>query len=126
LSAVEEIRIKLESRLDVLEEEIESLRSALTALDAQEANGSGPETSSDTASATPPATTRAVASTTRRGRRGASSRTSRAAAAELERRLAETGGTTAVELARETGTDYAEVLARIQELERAGQGRKSG
>lgn len=119
MSAVEEIRIKLETRLDVLEEEIESLRSALTALDVQERNET--EARNETAAGT--TTTRP---TRRRG--ATSSRASRAAAAaaELERQLAETGGTSAVELARETGTDYGEVLARIQELERAGRGRQAG
>lgn len=128
LSAVEEIRAKLEAYLRVLEEEIESLRSALSALDAQEAasaaatppappqerpvnarNGDAPqdETRNDKARSRARPTTRARKSP-------------RAASAELEQLLAQTGGVSAVELARQTGTDYGEVLARIQELERAG------
>ncbi len=122
MSAVEEIRIKLESRLGVLEEEIESLRSALSALDAQAA-----DTAEDLAEAVDdrPARTRAAASPVKRARpRNGNGRKPRApAAAELEQLLAQTGGMSAVELARQTGTDYGEVLARIQELERAGQAR---
>ncbi len=118
MSAVEEIRIKLESRLGALEEEIESLRSALSALDAQAASENAPPTAEP--SERPPAT----AKRTRRSARNGNARKPRAtASAELEQLLAQTGGMSAVELARQTGTDYGEVLARIQELERAGQAR---
>lgn len=118
MSAVEEIRIKLEARLREIDTEIESLRSALNALDEQAAAsqaGQIPEA---------PSPRPAVSNGRRRAaRNGAAPRRSARASAELEQLLAQTGGMTAVELARETGTDYAEVLARIQELERAGRAR---
>ena len=41
MSAVEDIRIKLENRLNELEQEIESLRCALTALDDEQASAPG-------------------------------------------------------------------------------------
>jgi len=113
LSAVEEIRTKLETRLREVEAEIESLQDALTALDEQAAAEEQ----------------RGAPTTARRGRRSASTRGGRARDAhaepspELERLLAETGGMSAVELARQTGTDYGAVLARIRELEHAGRRR---
>jgi phage shock protein A len=144
VSAVEDIRIKLENRLNVLEQEIESLRCALTALDDEQAPEQPPAASApaDAPSSPSPQTDRAAsppATATRRRapRRARASATGDAGAApsrkdgadeassaELERLLAETGGLTAVELARQTGTDYGEVLARIRQLERAGQGRR--
>jgi hypothetical protein len=145
VSAVEDIRIKLENRLNVLEQEIESLRSALTALDDQEAadrspiasaqtdGAPSPSAQADGASSTPPVSPRRRR-TPRRPRAsapaddGASQApedgAGRPSSAELERLLAETGGLTAVELARRTGTDYGVVLARIRQLERAGEGRR--
>ncbi len=132
MSAVEDIRIKLETRLRVVEDEIESLRSALTALDDQEAAAVGP-TESEAAAERSPEDARAKApgpARRGRGRRAVASRSTEpeappaAASAELERLLAETGGINAVELARETGTDYGVVLARIRQLEQAGQGRR--
>jgi hypothetical protein len=129
MSAVEDIRIKLEQRLREVDQEIESLRSALTALDVEEAAAQAagiaapPEAGSD-----PPPEIKARRRGGRRGRAGApagesNGSTDITSSAELERLLAETGGSTAVELARQTGTDYGVVLARIRQLERAGQGR---
>ena len=120
MSAVEDIRIKLENRLILCEQEIESLRTALAALDTEQAAASAP---ADTPSTTPAVRRRHVrtnggaTSTAKPRRNGPSS-------AELERLLAETGGSSAVELARQTGTDYGEVLARIRQLEQAGQSRR--
>ena len=144
MSAVEDIRIKLENRLNVLEQEIESLRCALTALDDEQATERLPAVGApaDTPSSPSPQTDRAPSpratppprSAPRRSR--ASARGDAAAppspedgadetsSAELERLLAETGGLTAVELARQTGTDYGAVLARIRQLERAGRGHR--
>jgi hypothetical protein len=142
VSAVEDIRIKLENRLNVLEQEIESLRSALTALDDQQATERAPAASppAETPSSPIPPSDRAPSpspprrGTPRRARAsakgGAGASPSRedgadeASSAELERLLAETGGLTAVELARRTGTDYGAVLARIRQLEQAGQSRR--
>ena len=122
LSAVEDIRIKLENRLVLCEQEIESLRTALDALDDEQAAANG---AADAPSTTP-------AARRRPGRRPAAGgapktvkpRRNGPSSAELERLLAETGGSSAVELARQTGTDYAEVLARIRQLEQAGQSRR--
>ena len=144
MSAVEDIRIKLENRLNMLEQEIESLRSALTALDDEHATERPPAASApaDTPSSPIPQTDRAASPpatpprrrTPRRARASASGDAGaapcredgadEASSAELERLLAETGGLTAVELARQTGTDYGVVLARIRQLEQAGQGRR--
>jgi hypothetical protein len=129
VSAVEEIRLKLETRLGELDQEIASLRSALTALDAEAAAGVIGAVEVP-APAAPPAET-VTARNGRRAPKRRSSGPSRTAngggrtparqrpSAELERELAETGGTSTVELARHTGADYAEVLARSRELERA-------
>jgi peptidoglycan hydrolase CwlO-like protein len=119
MSAVDDIRVKVQARLDELEQEIASLRVALAALDAQEARATG-EAGAPAGARRPPAGSRARAAR----RAGAKSRTganrsSPTPSPELERQLAETGGASAVELARQTGTDYAEVLARIRELEQA-------
>ena len=117
MSAVEEIRSKLESRLSVLETEIESLRSALGALE----SGDLTVTAADgiAAPAVPASPNGSKPSTPRRGRtRRATTKLERSA--ELERVLAETGGHDAVELARQTGTDYGVVLERIRQLEQAG------
>jgi hypothetical protein len=143
VSAVEEIRIKLEHRLRQVEVEIDSLREALHAMAAEaaaHADGATDVAPAELPHAVEARTAPARARTTRRsgrqrstgtGRRNGSAAPSRAPAPrdrardlELERRLAETGGMSAVELARETGTDYAEVLERIRELERAGRARE--
>jgi peptidoglycan hydrolase CwlO-like protein len=119
MSAVDDIRVKVQDRLDELEQEIASLREALAALDAQEARATE-EAAAPAGAGRPQAGSRP-----RAGRRAAGkSRTGTARAhstpsPELERQLVETGGASAVELARQTGTDYAEVLARIRELEQA-------
>jgi pyruvate/2-oxoglutarate dehydrogenase complex dihydrolipoamide acyltransferase (E2) component len=123
VSAVEDIRIKLENRLIVVEQEIESLRCALTALDheqaasASQAEAAGAGTA---AAPVPPPRRRA----TRRRTAATADGADHASSAELERLLAETGGLTAVELARQTGTDYGVVLARIRQLEEAGRSRR--
>jgi hypothetical protein len=123
VSAVDDIRIKLETHLSELEEEIESLRVALSALDATAAaeaqSGSDePPAAHEPSPRTPRA--RRSARSPRSPRASRAPRTKRRASAELERLLAETGGQEVVELARESGIDPAEVLARIGELERAG------
>lgn len=135
MSAVEDIRIKLEQRLSDLEHEIESLRSALTALDDEEAAARDAAQAATTNASTPPKARKApAASASRSPKSGAGPRRRSAAqrrngggdgpaSAELERLLAETGGLTAVELARQTGTDPAAVLARIRQLEQAGRSR---
>ena len=125
MSAVEEIRIKLEARLTELEQEIESLHGALAALDAEAAaaaSGTAPELEPVvTANGRRRRGSGAARRTTTPVRTTASRRTAAAKppSAELERLLAETGGTSTVELARHTGADYGAVLARIAELERA-------
>jgi hypothetical protein len=132
-STVEEIRIKLETHLNEIEAEIESLRSALSSMDAEAAAAAAARSEAPAAEPTRPSRRRAATNGTRRNGKptnGARSngkpangaarvRRSPKASAELERLLAETGGMTAVELARETGTDYGDVLERIRELERA-------
>ena len=134
MSAVEDIRNLLEQRLTELDEEIESLRCALTALDDEELAARAPEaaaTAQGTVSA-PEATALTAPRTRRRTARQPRASASAdgnggadgASSAELERQLAQRGGLTAVELARQTGTDYAAVLARIRQLEEAGQGRR--
>lgn len=126
MSAVEEIRTKVQGRLSELEQEIESLREALRALDAQAQAAEAPaERPSPRRSAAgngrAARTTRPAANGAARTRRSGTSRPpTQRSSAELERRLAETGGMSAVELARQTGTDYAQVLERIRELEQAG------
>jgi TolA-binding protein len=131
MSAVEDIRIKLEQRLNDLEHEIESLRSALTALDDEEAARRSAEAPT-AVSPTPRKARKAPAAAGARKSAGGPRRRSSAqphgngdgrASAELEQLLAETGGLTAVELARQTGTDPAAVLARIRQLEQAGRSR---
>ncbi len=123
MSAVDDIRLKVQARLDEIEEEIESLRVALAALDAQ--SGAAPVQAPEQAAPASlprsrpgarraPAGRRSTASVRATTRRGKS-----APSPELERQLVETGGASAVELAQQTGTDYAEVLARIRELEQA-------
>jgi hypothetical protein len=126
MSAVDDIRVKVQDRLDELEQEIASLREALAALDAQEARATEQAAAPVQDAAAPAGAGRPQAgSRPRAGRRAAGkSRTGTARARstpspELERQLVETGGASAVELARQTGTDYAEVLARIRELEQA-------
>jgi hypothetical protein len=110
LSAVEEIRVKLETRLHEIEAEIESLRAGLGALEEQAAAKAANPLPK------PPA---------RRTRKanGHATVTSKAARAELEQQLTQAGGADTVELARETGADYGAVLARIRELEQAGRPR---
>jgi pyruvate/2-oxoglutarate dehydrogenase complex dihydrolipoamide acyltransferase (E2) component len=121
VSAVEDIRIKLENRLIVVEQEIESLRCALTALDHEQAASQAEAAGAGTAAApVPPPRRRA----TRRRTAATADGADHASSAELERLLAETGGLTAVELARQTGTDYGVVLARIRQLEEAGRSRR--
>lgn len=129
MSAVEDIRIKLEQRLAELDQEIESLRCALSALDDEEASATQSEAPTPPENSAP-APSRPRRRGGRRARTSASAATKRtsgvdgASSAELERLLAETGGLTAVELARQTGTDYGVVLARIRQLEQAGQSRR--
>lgn len=134
MSAVDDIRMKIERHLADLEEELVSLRGALGALDTEHASEDAD------APAVAPAAGRAAASgraprrpRAQTSRPGARSRRSASTAGprvspdpELERLLAETGGASAVELAKQTGTDPAEVLARIRELERAGRVRDDG
>lgn len=125
MPAIEQIRNNVKARLAELDREIESLREALRALDEQERqaaerdrNAVGPD--DPTARPRKPAARpRKPASRSGKPAR-AKAKTKDGFSPELERLLAETGGTTAVELARQTGTDYAEVLERIRELERAG------
>jgi phage shock protein A len=144
VSAVEDIRIKLEKRLNVLEQEIASLRSALTALDdehgAQQAPAGPPRADASSSPSTQPGPgdsaprTRSPRRPPRRrpaatkddagAERSREDGAGEASSAELERLLAQTGGMTAVELARRTGTDYGVVLARIRQLEQAGQRRR--
>ena len=131
-SPSEEIRAKLISRLAEIDEEVASLRTALEVMDAEasaqaEVNGGAP------APEPRPQPARSGGPADARGRTSRRSGTRRAARAqprpkpvtdprtlaELERELAETGGASTVELARHTGADYGEVLARIRELERA-------
>ncbi len=122
-SAVEEIRIKLETHLNEIEAEIESLRTALSTMDAEAEAAATAHTDSPATVTTRPSRRRAATNGARKNGKRANGTTairrSPKASAELERLLAETGGMTAVELARQTGTDYAEVLERIRELERA-------
>ena len=128
LSAVEEIATKIERRLIDLEDELESLRRALIALEREAAaRPDSAQTSRDgDARGTPasprPRGTRRARRSAARTRAGTDSQAQPAPNRELERLLAETGGISAVELAKQTGTDPAEVLARIRELERAGRG----
>jgi hypothetical protein len=144
-SAVEEIRIKVATRLHEVEAEIDSLRSALEALDTEAEAAAAAHAEAEAAAARAEAApepsagakrragtprSRRGSGAARRGRAGAADpapvKDARAAARleELERVLAETGGPEAVALARATGIDPAEVLARITELERAGRGRE--
>jgi hypothetical protein len=137
LSAVDDIRMKIERRLADLDEELASLRGALGALDTEHA-GEDPGTPAVAAAALgaadperaprrPRTRSRAGAGSRPRGRRTAGAPPARVSPdPELERLLAETGGASAVELAKQTGTDPAEVLARIRELERAGRVRDDG
>lgn len=127
-SAVEEIRIKLETHLNEIEAEIESLRGALSSMDADAAAAAAvppeaPASEAPASETTRPSRRRAAANGARRNGKATNGtapvRRSQKASAELERLLAETGGMTAVELARQTGTDYGDVLERIRELERA-------
>jgi hypothetical protein len=127
LSAVEDIRIKLETRLHEVEAEIESLRAGLGALEAQAAAESSVAASPDAVDSRPaptpiptPRPRRPRARVATNGHRPAPRGPSRA---ELEEMLAQAGGPEAVELARETGADYGVVLARIRELEQAGRPR---
>jgi hypothetical protein len=121
LSTAEEIRANIERYLIELQDEIESLRGALTALDAQAAALPQSVAASRGGEAVK-ATSVRRARRTGRPRRSPERQDQPAADPELERLLAETGGMSAVELAKQTGTDPAEVLARIRELERAGGG----
>ena len=124
----------MEHRLNALEQEIESLRAALAALDDEQAAGRSrsrvpapnclfePAVSSPSPSPPrprpraprPPRPRPAHDGGALAGQARARAATAKSGAispsAELERLLAETGGLTAVELARETGTDYGVVL----------------
>lgn len=120
MSAVEEIRVKLETRLQEVEIEIESLRAGLDALEVQAAAEVQAAEAQTAAKSQPPTTKtkpRARRTAKRNGHTPATSR------AELEQMLARAGGSDTVELARDIGADYGAVLARIRELEQAGRPR---
>lgn len=128
MSAVEEIATKIERRLIDLEDELESLRRALIALEREaaalpdSAHASRDGDAGGAPAARRPRATRRTRRSGARARARADNQAQPAPNPELERLLAETGGISAVELAKQTGTDPAEVLARIRELERAGRG----
>jgi hypothetical protein len=119
MTTTEAIVDSIESRLRELNQEIETLTAARTALD-------GPETSSSD----PAGPASAAAPPRRRRRRTRRARTARAVevvpAGRLEVLLSQNGGLTTSALAEQTNGDRDQVLALLRELETAGRIRRSG
>jgi hypothetical protein len=113
MRTTEDIVDSIETRLRELNQEIESLTAARTALDGRE---DGPATSTPTVRRRP---------TARRARR-----TTRPVevvpAGRLEVLLSENGGLTTSALAEQTNGDRDQVLTLLRELEAAGRIRRSG
>ncbi len=129
MRTTEAIVDSIENRLRELNQEIETLTAARSALDGREA---GPAASSAPA-ATPESAPRRTrrGSTAGRGRsRRRAARAARAAevvpAGRLEMLLSENGGLTTSTLAERTNGDRDQILTLLRELEAAGRVRRSG
>jgi predicted Rossmann fold nucleotide-binding protein DprA/Smf involved in DNA uptake len=115
MSATEDLRQSLQTRLVELEREASLVRNALQALD-----GSAPTSSITSASTTPapkPRTTR-----TRRQTQP----TEVVPAGKLEKLLAQTDGISTANLAKQADADPDQVLALLRELEKDGKVRRTG
>jgi hypothetical protein len=110
----------IENRLRELNQEIETLTAARTALDGREDRPA--------ASAPPAAAPARRRSTTRRARprRGSTRAVSVVPAGRLELLLSQDGGLTTSALAEQTNGDRDQVLTLLRELEAAGRIRRSG
>jgi hypothetical protein len=121
MRTTEAIVDSIENRLRELNQEIETLTAARTALDGQEDRPA--------ASAPPPAVTpvrrRSTAARKRPGRRAAAA-PEIVPAGKLESLLSENGGLTTSVLTERTNGDRDQVLTLLRELEAAGRIRRSG
>jgi hypothetical protein len=124
----------IESRLHELNQEIETLTAARTALDGTEPSGAEPAASADAERPGRPGRPagRGTGRTgrtrrTRRARRAKSARPVEVVpAGRLEVLLSENGGLTTSALAEQTNGDRDQVLTLLRELESAGRIRRSG
>jgi hypothetical protein len=133
MKTTEAIVDSIESRLRELNQEIETLTAARTALDGREDGPGAPvsatATSAPASGEAPPRGRRGTGAGRPRSRR----RTARAAratevvpAGRLEALLSENGGLTTSALAERTNGDRDQVLTLLRELEAAGRIRRSG
>jgi len=127
MRTTEAIVDSIESRLRELNQEIETLTAARTALDGAEASASEPAGSTAPAHRPTPTRTRTGTRTRTRTRRAKAARAVEVVpAGRLEVLLSENGGLTTSALAEQTNGDRDQVLTLLRELEAAGRIRRSG
>jgi hypothetical protein len=119
MRTTEAIVDSIDNRLRELNQEIESLTAARTALDGRDDGGAV----SASPAATPP---RRRSAAGRRPRRRSTRPTEVVPAGRLEALLSENGGLTTSTLAERTNGDRDQVLTLLRELEAAGRIRRSG
>lgn len=124
MKTTQDIVDSIEARLRELNQEIQTLTAARSALDSEDARRSGP--------AAPPAAAPAAVATPRPARRRSRGRLRGAAVGEvvpagrLELLLSENGGLTTSVLAERTNGNRDQVLTLLRELEAAGRVRRTG
>ena len=114
----------IENRLRELNQEIETLTAARTALDSRDSDPAAPQAS---ATATPARRSRRSSNgTPARSRRRATRTAEVVPAGRLESLLSENGGLTTSALAEQTNGNRDQVLTLLRELEAAGRIRRTG
>jgi hypothetical protein len=124
MKTTQDIVDSIETRLRELNQEIQTLSAARSALET-EAAGASTRVAPAAASPTAASRARAVRRGSRRRARGAAA-TDAVPAGRLELLLSENGGLTTSVLAERTNGDRDQVLTLLRELEAAGRVRRSG